>query len=63
MNGARYMKPNKYRNRKPVSPAREYERRIAALPPMSAEEYSETCEKIARELGVDPDQRKNYAGY
>lgn len=53
-----------FRKQKPVSPAREFERRKAALPPMPEAERQEAIKQLGRDLGIDEaTQGKVYAGY
>lgn len=52
------------RKPKPVSPAREFERRVMALPLMPENERLEAIRKLGRELGIpENEQDKSYAGY
>lgn len=58
------MKPRDFRKQKPVTPARQFERRKAALPPMPATEREDAIKQIGRELGIPEEQQGGtYAGY
>jgi isopentenyldiphosphate isomerase len=51
------------RKPKPASPAREFERRVAALPLMPEDERKEAIRQIGRELGItEKDRERSYAG-
>jgi hypothetical protein len=57
------MKRRNPRWQKPVTPAREFERRKAALPPMPTEERDAAIRRIGRELGISEEvQNIGYAG-
>lgn len=53
-----------FRKQKPVTPAREFERRKAALPPMPEAERAAAIKRIGHELGIPEEaQGRTYAGY
>lgn len=53
----------RFGHRKPETPQKAYERRMTALPPMPEDEREALLLQICREVGLDPESRRSYAGY